>query len=627
MTVTGDRLKGAGWEIADAGDWVDRWLREAYTSLTGEDPVDDGDDAGSYGDGEYGDEWLDEGDIREALEHIDADSTYTLWRDIGFALVDFFEADDVALEVFVDWSKTGSKFDADAERQAERIINDADANGQRTVGTVVHHATENGWTPPDPPDDTPEPAAEPESDTAATEDDDWDPIYEEYLLAEDIDDRQRARYQAVQKLDSDHSWRNVIETDHLWHWDDGDGRYRRNGESVVRQELVAGIRDQFRDQEANEAVTQLQGRHSVREGTMGGPAGAINCQNGVIRIGPDGVDGPEPADPDDEWLTSLATKYDPDAECPQFREFLEDVVREGEERKKLQEFAGYALMHWALPYHKALFLVGPTASGKSTFLDTIRALFGDEAVASLTPQEMVEQRFAGAELYGSWANIRNDIPTETVEKTGTFKELVAGDPVKAEQKFEDPFFFEPTAKHMFSANQLPDTDTDDEAFYRRILLCAFPNTIPRGERDPMLDDKLQRELPGVLNWALDGLQRLMDQGRFTRDRRPGATAETWSKWGDPVERFEADCLEEGTKEIPKDALHRAFQDYCESEGIPGKSQKQMTRALKEEGYTDGRVYVDGRQQRCLLNVELTGRGEEHMPSDDSGGGRDGQSKL
>jgi len=256
-------------------------------------------------------------------------------------------------------------------------------------------------------------------------------------------------------------------------------------------------------------------------------------------------------------------------------------------------------------------LVGPTASGKSTFLDTIRAMLGSETVASLTPQQLTSERFAGAELHGKWANIRNDIPASTVKNTGMFKEITAGDPMKAERKRKDPFMFEPTAKHLFAANELPSTETDDEAFYRRVLLVAFPETIPERDRDKHLDDKLQAELPGVLNWAIEGLQRLLGNGKFTADRSPGRTQDTWSKWADSVTRFKKAAIEDGDEDIPKSEMFAAYLQYCREEGIPSDTQHKMTRELKAAGLEDGRAYVDGGgRERCFLNVNLTSRGEQ-----------------
>jgi putative DNA primase/helicase len=334
----------------------------------------------------------------------------------------------------------------------------------------------------------------------------------------------------------------------------------------------------------------------------------------VLELERDGVTAHD-HEPGYEFIGRVQTPYRPEAECPRFEAFLRESVDSEAARQTLQEYAGYCLMHWDLPYHKALFLVGPTASGKSTFLDTIRAMLGQDAVSSLTPQQMTGERFGGAELYGTWANIRNDIPASMIKETGQFKEITAGDPIKAEEKNEDPFMFQPTAKHLFSANELPDADTDDEAFFRRILLVAFPTTVPRGQRDPNLEDKLQQELPGILNWALEGLHRLRQNGRFSQDRLPGQTQDTWEKWGNSVSRFEQACLDDGDQEVAKSEVYQAYVAFCEDEGIPTETQHKMTRELKLEGYRDGKAYVDGSQQRVFLNMDWTGRGGQYRDQD------------
>lgn len=127
------------------------WLVEAYKSINGDDPTeefessfDDADDGGRAN----REEFLDEDDVRDALDHIDPDVAYTTWRDIGFALKDFFGSTNTALSVFIDWSRAGSKWDKEAEEQAERIIKDATAGGGRTIGTVIHHARGGGWELP-----------------------------------------------------------------------------------------------------------------------------------------------------------------------------------------------------------------------------------------------------------------------------------------------------------------------------------------------------------------------------------------------------------------------------------------------------------------------------------------------
>jgi len=430
-------------------------------------------------------------------------------------------------------------------------------------------------------------------------------------------------------------WRDILFAVH--DWDDGaqgkalaESWSRGSGWDDQSQRLIDSI---WSGAEPGNGVTmgtlvyhaKQGGWEPIREEDMGGPPNHIATENCVLELS-DGDITVHDHDPDFEFIGRVQTPYDADADCPRFRAFVRESVKGGLQVKTLQEYAGYALMHWRLPHHKALFLVGPTASGKSTFLDTIRAMLGHDATASLTPQQMTGERFGGAELHGAWANIRNDIPADVIEDTGQFKEITAGDPIKAEEKYADPFFFEPTAKHMFSANQLPGADTDDEAFFRRILLVAFPTTVPRSERDPQLDDKLQAELPGILNWAIQGLQRLQRQGQFSQDRTPGQTQDTWEKWGNSVKRFAKLCLEEEhDNDISKSELHQTYLNFCDDEGIPAETQHMLTRKLKIEGFEDGRAYVDGERQRAFFDIGLTGRGEGYRESSDSGGDSSGDS--
>jgi putative DNA primase/helicase len=433
------------------------------------------------------------------------------------------------------------------------------------------------------------------------------------------------------KLYREHDYANLQENDVLYAYDPDTGIYNDNGRQHVRTTLTTKLEEQYRGHVMSEVIDHLKGRTTITQRDFGGPTGKIAAHNCVIDLQNETT---LKHDPDNMFQSRLGTHFDPDADAPRWIAFLNDVVNSDTARAKLQEFAGYCLHHWGLPHHKALFLVGPTASGKSTFLDTINALLGHGTVSSLTPQQLTSERFGPAELFGRWANIRNDIPKSTVKNTGMFKEIIAGDPMKAEKKNKDPFFFEPTAKHLFSANQLPEMEVDDEAFFRRILLVPFPETIPKPERDKHLDDKLvgatddqddHGELPGILNWAIEGLQRLLASGSFTGDRSPGHTRDTWSKWGDSVTRFAQHAITDGDDVVPKGELYAAYLEYCRQESIPSDTQHSMTRQLKMEGFEDGRAYVDGDQKRVFQNVTLTGRGQELLEDarssgDDSGGG-------
>ena len=668
-TVTGDRYADAGDELPTWDDWLVDWLAALFANLGGEDPRDrDQQSLPDTGDDYDGEEWLDEDTVAEALEHIDPNCTYEQWRDVGFALQDHFDS-HTARHLFDRWSRGSSKYDDDAEALIDDITG-REGSGV-TIGTVVHLAQEGGWEPNpqqsrtrsprelvaeysdeydsveevpaelfayedgesdegDAESDTPPDSAATDGGATAADSSDqsgtdgpsietgWSDIRNALRAAEDADERKQPRFSAAMKLHDDYEFATLAENDQLYVYDPATGIYDDDGEATVRTELTMGLKDEYSAHTMGETKDHIRGRTLVTDDEMGGPDGLIAAENCVIDLN---AETARDHSPEYHFLSRLGCEFNPDATAPRFQAFLADVVPSDTERKKLQEYAGYTLMHWDLPYHKALFLVGPTASGKSTFLDAINAMLGEGTVASLTPQQLTSERFSGAELYGKWANIRNDIPAATVKNTGAFKEVVGGDPMKAERKRKDPFMFEPTAKHLYAANELPATETDDEAFYRRILLVPFPETIPEPERDKHLDQKLVEELPGILNWAIEGLQRLLANGKFTGDRSPGRTQDTWQKWSDSVSRFKDAAIEEsGSEEIPKSELYAAYLEFCREEGIPSDTQHSLTRGLKQEGLTDGRSYVDGSRERVFTNVSLTGRGEQLLANAKSDGG-------
>ncbi|AUV80261.1 hypothetical protein C2R22_00110 [Salinigranum rubrum] len=401
----------------------------------------------------------------------------------------------------------------------------------------------------------------------------------------------------------------------------GDDDLRTVGREALGEAYTSGV-----GRELGEQVRTTNGdgqpAGQVHIDAFGAPEGTVPVANGLLDVDSRDL---RPLEPRDYALTTLPVVYDPDTECPAFEEFLSDVCPRQVDRQKLQEYVGYTLLHWGLPYHKALFLAGPQASGKSTFLDVVHALLGEDPTCSLAPQEITEERFAGYDLWGAWANIRSDIPSGLIENTGKFKELVAGDAIKVEKKHQDPIMIRPAAKHLFAANTLPSAEIDDDAFFRRILLVSFPKTVPRNERDPRLLDRLTDELPGVLNWALDGLDRLREQDHFTADLPPAETQGKWRSWGRSIDRFKERCLDddaEATASVPKGDAYDAYRTFCEAEGIPAESKQKFGREMMNtSGVGDRRETVDGNRTWVYTGVELI---EDRIPDPDASTERDGE---
>ena len=240
------------------------------------------------------------------------------------------------------------------------------------------------------------------------------------------------------------------------------------------------------------------------------------------------------------YVTSrIPTPYDPDAECPRWLKFLNEILS-GQEKEIywLQEYVGYCLYRtWN--WDKVIMLLGDGDNGKSTLLEVIRALVGAENCPTIGLYDLCNGRWYLAELYLKLANIDADTATKDLENTSKFKTATGGDQIMGERKGKNPFFFNSYCKHFMSANNMPYCYDDTDAFYRRWFVIKFFEQFPEGDprRDPQLGEKLLNELSGILNWALCGLLRLLKNNGFTNPPTTEEVKAEWNRLSNPLYAF------------------------------------------------------------------------------------------
>lgn len=173
-----------------------------------------------------------------------------------------------------------------------------------------------------------------------------------------------------------------------------------------------------------------------------------------------------------------------------------------------------------MPFHKAIMMIGSGANGKSTVLRLLKSFLGETDCSAVSLQDLCKNRFAAAQLYHKLANICADLPSDGIENSGKFKTLTGDDFVNAEFKFQKAFCFENYAKLAFSANQIPKTQDDTIAYFRRWIIAAFNQVFLGKNCDPTIIKKLttEKELSGLLNLTLEGLNRILLNGGFQRQR-------------------------------------------------------------------------------------------------------------
>jgi putative DNA primase/helicase len=370
------------------------------------------------------------------------------------------------------------------------------------------------------------------------------------------------------------------------------------------------LRSRFSQREVNEILGMVKAK-TYREEF--GADGFVPVANGDLKVSDDTVELDE-ATPEHGFRNRSPAEWDPDADAPIFQAYLRQAVKTEAERKTLQEYAGYSLMYWGLPLHKALFLVGPQASGKSTFLNALQQMLGK--TTHLSPQQLVDDEYGAIELEDSWANIASDIPSALLSNVGRFKEITAGDRIRARRIYEQGYTIRPTAKHFYSANQLPEIKIDDNAFFRRVIIVAFPETVDREDRDPKLGQNLKLEIDGILRWAVEGLQRLLKNEDFTRDLTPQETRRLWDEHASSIGQFKIRCLNvtgDNEHAVPKDEVYDAYGQFCMDKGLPTESQQKLTRVLKRDpriGQAKRTPPGFENQVRCYTGVELKAGGED-----------------
>jgi P4 family phage/plasmid primase-like protien len=289
-----------------------------------------------------------------------------------------------------------------------------------------------------------------------------------------------------------------------------------------------------------------------------------------------------PHDPELLSTIQLAVSYQPQAPAPLFAAFLDDCL-DPATQVLVQELCGYLLVPETRA-QKAFVLVGEGGAGKSTLLSVIQELLLGAANVSNISWQNLGETFLTAELDGRLANIFADLPSKNIDDSTLFKSITGEDWLTAQRKNKDPHGFKSTARLVFSCNSIPKNLGDrSEAFYRRLVIIPFGPPKPPAQRDLHLKDKLAREAPGILNWALAGLARLADNGyRFSESAASREALNSYRVAGSSVLSFVADCCLVGPgRQVAAAQLYHAYQQYSGASGLRPVSQKRFWMELKE----------------------------------------------
>ena len=333
-------------------------------------------------------------------------------------------------------------------------------------------------------------------------------------------------------------------------------------------------------------------------------ANYIAFKNGVLNIADDTF---TEFSPEYVITNKIPHNYNPDAKS----ELLEGVMKKlacGDEDvyNLLFQSIGYCFYR-RNELRKSFFLLGEKRNGKSTFLDMVSTLLGEDNTANLDLCE-IGDRFRTAELTGKLANIGDDINDEWVSNTAIFKKVVSGDTVTAERKGKDPFKLRSFAKFFFSANSLPrlGRGKDSSAVLDRLVVIPFDAKFTKDDADydPFIKYKLRGEdvMEALIAKAVPALREVLIDQEFATCDRVRKNIEEFEKSNNPILEFYEELDEADYMNEPVKAVYQRYNSFCLSNNLQAMSAIEFKKQMKKQfNLVEKNVDYNGKKVRVYLD--------------------------
>lgn len=333
----------------------------------------------------------------------------------------------------------------------------------------------------------------------------------------------------------------------------------------------------------------------------------IAVQNGILNVKTKEL---LPFNPEKIFFNKIPISYNPSKSCPKIKKFFEQILG-GDEKsvKAIEEMFGY-LLYKNYCIQKGMMFNGEGRNGKSVLLELMKRFVGAQNCSAIPLQHFEKDNFAHIELHRKLANLAGDLDATEIKKSGPFKQLTGKDIISASRKFLPRLEFVNYAKLIFATNKLPRTRDTSLAFFNRWIIFDFPITfldekeyyaLPENERknkfirDVNIIEKLTTsdEMSGLLNEALAGLERLLENKDFTKSFSVKEIERIWVSKSDSFRGFAREYVEtDPDSQITKKELRREYNKYCKENRLKPLSDKAIKETL-EEDFAAVDAYEDG----------------------------------
>ncbi|MEW9578120.1 phage/plasmid primase, P4 family [Bacillus toyonensis] len=330
---------------------------------------------------------------------------------------------------------------------------------------------------------------------------------------------------------------------------------------------------------------------SVKKKELDSHSFLFNCDNGVIDL----KTGELLPHDRDLLLTKISPiKYNKNAECPNWKAFLESIFKKhtGEADHELinylQKAIGYSLTG-VTKEQVMFFLFGNGRNGKSTFINIIQDLLGDYGRQTNSDTFLKKRNDSGinndvARLDG--ARFVSAVESEEGQQLSEalVKQITGGEKMSARFLRQEYFEFTPEFKVFFTTNHKPIVKGSDEGIWRRIMLIPFTVTIPKDKIDYDLPDKLAKEMPGVLRWAVEGCMKWQAEGLRAPEAVKAATNEYREDMDILAPFIDENCTVNSLVRIEAKMLYENYTKWCYQNNELELKNRAFYRQLEVRGF-------------------------------------------
>ena len=611
-----------------------------------------------------GDRAVDE--ILDALGHVEPECSRSDWLRVGLALRHQFHDDpEKGFSIFNNWSQGTLSTDqhVPTNYDGDSIYHQWESfkpEGATTIGTLFHMAIESGWTPPRTFDTAAAFGADATSNTdfvSAIENIQAygaDPRRTPELI-EGIRGNERQRATLLALLTRELKDAGLLTAPVRKMLDTAAGHAKREGEyganhtenvsvflaqcypqqAPVRIDQVwyeyggrcwSEVSDDDMKHRLTDAMAPSYPQHNTVQGTYNvlqalchvsgrhmneGLENSVLFENGGLDIGTRQL---SPHSPERYTTNILPYGYNPTAAAPRWARFLLEVFEGDVERIcLLQEWFGYMISNSNV-HHKIMLLLGPPRSGKGTIGRVLEQIVGT-------------YNYTGASLHAFTSDAFLDsLRTKTVAFSGDterrvnrnsidvvierLKKISGGDAVVFERKWKTTLTQTLPTRITLAANHVPALFDDSGALAGRLLILPF-NVSYLGREDKYLFGSLCQELEGVAIWALDGLKRLISQGRFTEPKASRVEKEFIVESFSPLTAFVKEVCRIGIDSdvITTKDVYDAYRAWAVSKGEDSiLGHRTFTKTFKDvtrgSGVTWGVYSIEGVNSRGFKRLRV-----------------------